>query len=79
MLMIDFDETFALTFYNCPFYICTFFCFLHLPLFRTSARSMATSKSSSDVNTICICSFPLNSCDCFRPEYNFFKPKQMVG
>ena len=39
MLMIDFDETFALTFYNCPFYICTFFCFLHLPLFRTSADS----------------------------------------
>ena len=42
--------------------------------------SIATSKNRSVVNTICICSFLLNSCDCLRPEYNFFlSPDKLSG
>ena len=40
--------------------------------------SIATSKNCSVVNTICISSFALNSCDYLKPEYNFFKPRQIV-
>ena len=38
----------------------------------------ATSENSSVLNTIFICSFSLNYCDCLRSEYNFFKPRQIV-
>ena len=40
--------------------------------------SIANSKNSLVVNLIWICSFPLNSCDCLRPEYNFYKLRQIV-
>ena len=40
--------------------------------------SIATSKNSSVGNIIWICSFPLNSRDYHRPEYNFYKLRQIV-
>ena len=40
--------------------------------------SVGTSKNSSEVNTIWICSFCINSCDCLRPEFNFFKLRKCV-
>ena len=40
--------------------------------------SIATSKNSSVVNIIWICSFPLNSCDYLKPEYNFYKLRHIV-
>ena len=42
--------------------------------------SIATSKNSSVVNTIYICSFLPNSCDCLRSEYIYFlSPGRLSG
>ena len=40
--------------------------------------SIATSKNCLVVNTICICSFSLSSCNSLKPEYIFFKTGQIV-
>ena len=72
--------------------VCIYYIYIHLYIFihmytefsgrmfksHSDQLSRAPSKNSSVLNTICIYSFPLNSCDCLRPECNFFKPRQIV-
>ena len=45
---------------------------------QSDQLSIATSINCLVANTICICSFLLNSCYCLRTEYNFFKSRQIV-
>ena len=41
--------------------------------------SIATSKNSSVVNTIWMCSFPLNSCDCLCLNITFLTSGRLSG
>ena len=51
---------------------------MYIYIYYIDQLSIATSKNFSVLNTIYICSFLLNSCDCLRPEYNsFFKVRQV--